>query len=62
MYSRVSKYLDVSAHARRLINTSTVPSVFTLYVVLNVEWGALLYLSIFSGLKTNQYDSQKDEK
>ena len=34
MYLRVSKHLDVPAHARRLINASAFPSVFKLYIVL----------------------------
>ena len=47
MYLRVSKFLDVPAHARMLINASVHPPVVTLYVIL--VWDALLYKSMFSG-------------
>ena len=58
MILRVSKHLDVPAHARTLIEASAFPSVFKLYIVL--VWGVLLYLSMPSGFNlSNQYDSIK---
>ena len=47
MYLRVSKFLDVPAHARMLINASVHPPVVRIYVIL--VWDALLYKSMFSG-------------
>ena len=58
MEMRVSKHLDVPAHARRLIKSSAFPSVFKLYFVL--VWGVLLYLSMSSGFNlTNLFVSIK---
>ena len=45
MYLRVSKYLDVPAHVRRLITASAFPLVFTLHIVL--VWGVLPYSQCF---------------
>ena len=45
------------ANARRLINASALTCIFTLYSVL--VWRVLLFLSMCSGFKLNQYESKK---
>ena len=60
MYFQVSKDLDEPARGRRLIVAPAFPSVFTLYIVL--VWDVFLYLSMFSGFKSNQYEGNKRRK
>ena len=59
MYLRVSKYLDVPTHPRRLISASAFP----LHITHRSSMVRFALQSMFSGFELpNQYDSRKSIK